>query len=237
MNWNEVRGQFPILNDYTYFNTARFCALPSAVVALQERYVEGLAHHGSWNFDEWVEKYENARAMASELMGCGAEATFFLPNVSTGINLASLYLRDRPVVLMDTDFPSVILPWQTNDHPIERIPRGEMFYDQLESSLREGNKILSVSWVQSADGFEIDLERVTKWCKAYDCTLVLDGTQGLGAIPFRVDPSVSMVFLSSSFKWLLAGYGVAIGYVSQDLLPRINAVPTLKSLEAGQQIL
>ncbi|MEM9327099.1 MAG: aminotransferase class V-fold PLP-dependent enzyme, partial [Bacteroidota bacterium] len=91
--------------------------------------------------------------------------------------------------------------------------------------------------VQSADGFEIDLERVTQWCKAYDCTLVLDGTQGLGAIPFRVDPSVSMVFLSSSFKWLLAGYGVAIGYVSQDLLPRFKAFQGWNSIDAGQQIL
>ncbi|MEM9327042.1 MAG: aminotransferase class V-fold PLP-dependent enzyme, partial [Bacteroidota bacterium] len=44
---------------------------------------------------------------------------------------------------------------------------------------------------------------------------------------------VSMVFLSSSFKWLLAGYGVAIGYVSQDLLPRFKAFQGWNSIDFG----
>jgi selenocysteine lyase/cysteine desulfurase len=183
--------------------------------------------------EEWITKYEQARVMAGELMGAPIEATFFLPNVSTGINLASLYLRDRPVVLMETDFPSVILPWQTNHHPLEMISRSQRFYDDLKRHLMGGNKILSVSWVQSGDGFELDLDRVFDWCKAYNCTVVLDGTQGLGAIPFEVDPDLSLVFLSSSLKWLLAGYGVAIGYVSPDLLPSFKACQGWNSIDFG----
>ncbi len=233
MTWSEARSLFPILKNYTYFNTARFCALPQPVVDLQSRYVGSLSEHGSWEFGEWIEKYEQARALAAELMSCPVDATFFLPNVSTGINLASLYLPNRPVVLMETDFPSVLLPWQTNRHPIEMVPNDDGFYSRLEPLMAEGRKILSISWVQSADGFEIDLPRIFDWCKRYDCTIILDGTQGLGAIPFEVDPDVSMVFLSSSFKWLLAGYGVAIGYVSEDLLPTFKAFQGWNSIDFG----
>jgi len=42
-----------------------------------------------------------------------------------------------------------------------------------------------------------------------------------------------MVFLSSSFKWLLAGYGVAVGYVSPDLLPTFKAFQGWNSIDFG----
>ncbi len=231
----ESRSLFPILQEYTYFNTARFCAIPSTVASMQQRYLQSLSLHGSWEFSEWSNKYEQTRKMAAEMMGGTTDQVFFIPNVSTGINLASLYLpKDRKVVLLDKDFPSVVLPWQSHGFEIETCDyREEAFYDDLASLLSKGNKILCVSWVQSADGFEIDLERVYAWCKKYDVMLVLDGTQGFGAIPFEVDPEVSMVFLASSFKWLLAGYGVAVGYVSEDLLPKFKAFQGWNSIDFG----
>lgn len=235
MTIEESRSLFPILKEYTYFNTARFCAIPASVATLQQRYLQSLSQHGSWEFGEWSEKYEQTRQLAAALLGGASDQVFFIPNVSTGVNLASLYLpRDRKVVLLDKDFPSVVLPWQSHGFEIEACDyRDSAFYDDLESLLSQGNKILCVSWVQSADGFEIDLERVYAWCKKYDAMLVLDGTQGFGAIPFKVDPEVSMVFLASSFKWLLAGYGVAVGYVSEDLLPKFKAFQGWNSIDFG----
>lgn len=235
MTIQESRSLFPILENYTYFNTARFCATPTSVAALQCRYLQSLSHHGSWNFGEWSDKYEQTRKMAGAMMGSSQKQIFFLPNVSTGINLASLYLpKQRKVVLLDKDFPSVVLPWQSHGFETEGCDyRNEQFYAALEALLAEGNKILCVSWVQSADGFEIELEKIYAWCKRYDTMLVLDGTQGFGAMPFRVDPDVSMVFFTSSFKWLLAGYGVAIGYVSEDLLPRFKAFQGWNSINFG----
>lgn len=231
----ESRSLFPILKEYTYFNTARFCAVPTTVATIQQRYLQSLSQHGSWEFDEWSQKYELTREVAAKMMGTHQDQIFFIPNVSTGINLASLYLpKDRKVVLLNRDFPSVMLPWQSHGFEIEVCDyKQEGFYEQLEALLSEGNKILCVSWVQSADGFEIDLRRIYAWCKQYDVQLVLDGTQGFGAIPFKVDPDVSMVFFTSSFKWLLAGYGVALGYVSKDLLPNFKAFQGWNSINFG----
>lgn len=235
MTIEESRGLFSILEEYTYFNTARFCAIPKNVAELQSRYLDSLSHHGSWEFSEWSDKYERTRQLAASMMGTTADQVFFIPNVSTGVNLASLYLpKDRTVVLLDKDFPSVVLPWQSHGFQIEDCDyRDEAFYSNLESLLSKGNSILCVSWVQSADGFEIDLDLIYAWCKKYDVMLVLDGTQGFGAIPFQVDPGVSMVFLASSFKWLISGYGAAVGYVSADLLPRFKAFQGWNSIDFG----
>ncbi len=120
------------------------------------------------------------------------------------------------------DFTTVSIDYKSPD-----------FYEQLGQTLKDGNKILCISWVQSEDGFEIDLDQIFQWCKEFEIPLVLDGTQGLGAIPFEVDKDVSMVFLSSSFKWLLSGYGVAVGYVSDDLLPKFKAFQGWNSIDFG----
>lgn len=235
MTFEAIRQQFPILEQYTYFNTARYCATPKAVALIQERYLHSLSHHGSWNFEEWSDKYEKTRQMAAEMMSAKSDHIFFIPNVSTGINLSSLYLpKGRQVVLLNKDFPSVVLPWQSHGYEVAWCDyKAPDFYASLEDTLKTGGKIICTSWVQSADGFEIDLDRLFSWCKQYDATLVLDGTQGFGAIPFEVDPEVSMVFFTSCFKWLLSGYGVAIGYVSDDLLSRFKAFQGWNSIDFG----
>jgi len=234
INWDKYRKEFPILETYSYFNTARFCALPNKVVKIQKRYLEGLAQSGSWNFEEWSHKYEEAREKTAQLISCSRDNTFFIPNVSTGINLASIYLPNKKVVLIKDDFPSVTLPWHSHGFEAEELDYlSDGFYEDLEKALKSGGKILCVSWIQSKDGFEIDLSRIFEWAKKYNISIVLDGTQGLGAIPFHVDPEVSMVFLASSFKWLLSGYGVAIGYVSDDLLPKFKAFQGWNSIDFG----
>ena len=234
IDWGKYRKEFPILETYAYFNTARFCALPASVIKIQKRYLEGLAENGSWNFSEWSETYEEARENTAHLIGSNKDNIFFIPNVSTGINLASLYLTKKKVVLLEGDFPSVTLPWTSHGFDIEKVKmNSESLYEDLENKLSDKNKILCISWVQSKDGFEVDLEAIFHLCKKYEISLVLDGTQGLGAIPFSIDPEVSMVFLSSSFKWLLAGYGVASGYVSDDLLSKFKAFQGWNSIDFG----
>ncbi len=232
VDWNNIRKQFPILENYTYLNTARFCALPSSVIESQKLYLDHLASDGSWHFERWIEDYENARTLTSLLLECQTENVFFIPNVSTGINLSLKYLHDLPVVLVKDDFPSVTLPWHLHNRLINEVDRRkESFYEDLEMQLRKGRRILCVSWIQSEDGFEIDLPRIYEMIRISNSILVLDGTQGFSTIPLQIDPDVSMVFLSSGFKWMLAGYGIAIGYLSSDILASFKAFSGWNSID------
>ncbi|MCG8377968.1 MAG: aminotransferase class V-fold PLP-dependent enzyme, partial [Proteobacteria bacterium] len=217
MEWHK---EFKILDTYTYLNTARFGPLPDRVIERQRFVTSHLRNEGSWNFDELIADYESTRLSVAELIGAGKDNIVFLPNSSIGINLCARYLGKTKVVLFKNDFPSVVLPWKLGTHSIKCLDyTDENLMSHLEDSFRDGCEILCISWIQSFDGFEIDLPSIFELCKMHDVILVLDGTQGLGAIPFQVDPSVSMVFLASGFKWLLAGYGISIGYISQDLIP------------------
>lgn len=215
--------QFPILQKYTYLNTARFCALPQPVIAIQHEFLTHLCQDGSWNFANWSVLYETTRAQAADLIGCATDSTFFLPNVSIGFNLAAQYLPKRKVICLDGDFPSVSMAWQSHGFEVNYLDyKTSHFGETLLHALKEPRQIVSLSWIQSADGYEIDLELIFNLCKKYDHYLILDGTQGLGAIPFMIDPDVDCIFLASGFKWLLAGYGIAVAYASDRLLPLLK---------------
>lgn len=244
----DLREQFPILSKYTYLNTARFGALPKSVTNIQKQFLEQLNTDGSWSFERWSGIYENTRRESSQLIGCSSDNTFFLPNVSLGFNMAAQYLPKRKVICLKGDFPSVSLTWEPHGFEVLYLDyKSDDFYDQLKSELSESGKILSISWIQSEDGFEIDLNFVFNICKENNHILILDGTQGLGAIPFKVDPNVDCLFLASGFKWLMAGYGIAVAYASEKILkylkpmrgwnsgflPGGNIVDGAKSLEVG----
>ncbi|MEO9475297.1 MAG: aminotransferase class V-fold PLP-dependent enzyme [Cyclobacteriaceae bacterium] len=230
----DIRKEFPILNEYTYLNTARFCALPKSVIKAQHAFLDHVNTHGSWKFDPWSTLYESTRTQAARLIGGQADHTFFLPNVSLGFNMAAQYLPKRKVICLQDDFPSVHMAWKSHGFDVQYLNyKSDSFYGKLSTALSLPNQILSVSWVQSEDGFEIDLKLIFDLCKENDHILVLDGTQGLGAIPFQIDPEVNCLFLASGFKWLMAGYGIAVGHASDNILEYIKPMQGWNSVDGA----
>ncbi len=230
---NTLRDQFPILQEYTYLNTARFSAQPHRVISAQKAFLDHLQHKGSWEFAPWNERYEHGRNASASLIGAHPEQVFFLPNVSMGMNLASQYLPKLPVLCLKRDFPTVNITWEPHGYQVEHLDHLEVdFREKLEKALIAPPKIISMSWIQAADGFELDVDFLFRICKEKGHILVLDATQGVGAIPFRVDPDVRLIVLVSGFKWTLAGYGVAIGYISDHLIKHFEPVRGWNSLDA-----
>ncbi len=218
IDWEEVRNRFPLVRSCTYLNTARFGAMPKGGISAQKDFLEHMSTYGPTKFEVWDQKYEESRRMVAKLLEVDKGDIFFLPDVSTGMNIACAYLPKRAVILVKNDFESVSLPWETHGFSTVYLNvREDDFYNKLEASLKSSPKILAVSWVQSYDGHEVDLKTTFELCKKYDTILILDGTQGLGAIPIKIDLDVNCIFLCSGFKWLMAGYGIAIGYVSNNL--------------------
>ncbi|MEQ8241245.1 MAG: aminotransferase class V-fold PLP-dependent enzyme [Cyclobacteriaceae bacterium] len=211
-------SHFPILQEYTYLNTARFCALPNAAIEIQQDFLSHLQTHGSWQFDPWTGKYEECRALVSEIVQVSTEHVFFLPNVSLGFNMAAQYLPKRPVITLSSDFPSVNMAWAPHGFKVTAFDhRSDHFFEEFENALNTPEQIVAISWIQSADGFEIDLKWLFEICKKNNHLLVLDGTQGFAALEIEVDPEVNLLLLASGFKWSLAGYGIAIGYLAPSI--------------------
>lgn len=65
-----------------------------------------------------------------------------------------------------------------------------------------------------------DVCRFAAACQANGTMLVVDGIQSLGAVPVSLDKVG--VFCSSTFKWLLGGYGLSALVVSEEALSKLR---------------
>jgi selenocysteine lyase/cysteine desulfurase len=56
---------------------------------------------------------------------------------------------------------------------------------------------------------------ISKACRWISCTLVVDATQTLGAMPFYVAEVKPDFLIATGYKWLLCPYGFSLLYVSE----------------------
>jgi selenocysteine lyase/cysteine desulfurase len=64
--------------------------------------------------------------------------------------------------------------------------------------------------------------RLSERCQEYDCRLIVDGVQAVGAVP--VQAGVADAYCASVFKWLLSGFGLGFVTVSERLAGELQPV-------------
>lgn len=225
-DWNEIRSHYPLAEAGGYFNTASFGAISTETIELQKRMLDDILVSGNRGYDQWLSNYHSLKENLSSYVNASKENLVFFPDTSDGLNkISDLILGNREVVLVKEDFPSVSLPWITRNSKIDWIEYDDFTSDylgEIEKRLKRGNKILCLSWVFYNHGFTIDTVKVGVLCEKYNAYFVLDATQGLGA--FRIDVRASKIhcMVSSSFKWLMGGYGTSVGYISNSILDQFD---------------
>jgi selenocysteine lyase/cysteine desulfurase len=79
-------------------------------------------------------------------------------------------------------------------------------------------RLVSVAWVSHQNGFRHDMKSLADLAHAHGAYLYTDAIQAVGMFPMDLH-EVGVDFLTSgTYKWLLAGYGVAPFYVRRELL-------------------
>ncbi|EJN05820.1 aminotransferase class V-fold PLP-dependent enzyme [Phyllobacterium sp. YR531] len=74
-----------------------------------------------------------------------------------------------------------------------------------------------VTWVSSTTSKRCDLEAMAQRARDTGSLLIVDVTQGIGIIPFKVEDGISAV-VGSTLKWLCGTAGAGVLHVSADLL-------------------
>lgn len=221
-NWEEVRKNYPLIDHNCYLNTASFGAISKKTLESQKAFMDSVFLKGNQDYSQWTEYYHELKNELSEYLNTSAKNLAFVADASNGINKVSEILpRNREVILVEDDFPSIVLPWITRNYKINWIAKSDFLegpVDAIEAELKKGKRVLAISWVHYNSGLKVDLKKLGELCQQYEAYFVVDATQGLGA--FSVDLSeVKIDFLvASCFKWFMAGQGITIAYLSNNLM-------------------
>jgi cysteine desulfurase / selenocysteine lyase len=231
------REEFPWAHagEAVFLNVASTGPLPERTVRAQDEFTRKRAAPHRLSHEEQFSVLTESRVLAAELIGAEVRDIALAANTGAGLNLAAwgLPLGEGDVVLVpDLEFPANVYPWmaaaEARGFTVHRVrARGGLLdEDALLGALEHhGVRVLSLSWVGFASGFTADLERIGGACRERGVWFVVDGIQGVGAIPLDVKRVGIDLLACGAQKWLLSPWGSGFTYVSPAILDALSPQP------------
>ena len=225
-----VRKDFPATRECTYLNTAYIGLISQAVVEAAHDWTEARAHR-PYTVGQMEAKADEARKLFAEMVGAGADEIGFLYSTSEGENVVVNSLDFKPgdnVVFDDIAYPTtpVIYRRLEQTHGVEmRVVKNRNGAGAVEDFAKLADKrtrILSVAWVSNTSGHRHDMKALADLAHAHGAYLYADAVQFIGTAPVDVHAMGVDFFTTGTYKWLMAGFGVAPFYVRRELLDRIH---------------
>lgn len=180
---------------------------------------------------EWRSMPNELRQRIGKLLNGNPEQVAISTSASELSSLiadASALTADDDVVLMDGDYPSMVLPWmvraEREGFKLRKLPLGD-FQDvtRLKKSLTANTKVVACSHVMFNTGLRLPAEEIASLCRERDVLFVADVSQSFGGM--TLTPALvnnAGVLIGVCYKWLLGPYGSAFGYFSPWALEKLK---------------
>jgi L-cysteine/cystine lyase len=221
---DDLRAQFPVLERAAYLNAGTNGPVPRrALEAATEslRRQAELGRSGKDFFEESVARIDLLRERIGAVMDCPVEAMALTGSTTDGVNavLAALELgAGDDVLTSDEEHPAVLAPLaalrERRGVQVRRVPVGE-----LPGEVGPKTKLVACSHVSWMTGAVVDAPALA----ATNALVLLDGAQGLGAIPTDVDALGCDFYAASAQKWLCGPNGLGYLYVRPELAAELPA--------------
>jgi cysteine desulfurase / selenocysteine lyase len=223
------RAEFPWADagDVAYLNNASIGPLPRRAVEAVNAFTALRAQPHRISPELQFGTLAESRERIARLIGADVGEIALSINTGHGLNLAAhaLPLAAGDVVLGAVgEFPANVYPWMALE------PRGvafRMVEPTLEAVLEaleedESIRAVAVSWVGFASGYRMDLESLSRACRARGAYLVVDAIQGFGALELDLRRCEVDILACGAQKWLLSPWGTGFTYIRRQLVTRLE---------------
>jgi selenocysteine lyase/cysteine desulfurase len=225
-----VRKDFPATGDCTFLNSAYIGLISQPVVDAAHDWIEARARH-TYSVGQMENKKQEARKLFAEMVGASEDEIGFLFSTSEGENVVVNSLDFKPgdnVVFDDLVYPSTPVIYrklqQTHgvDMRIVKNRAGAGTVEDFAKLVDKRTRIISVAWVSNTSGHRHDMKGLADLAHAHGAYLYADAVQFMGTAPVDVRALGVDFFTTGTYKWIMAGFGVAPFYVRRELLDRIE---------------
>ena len=221
-----VRGDFPVVEEGVYLDSAYIAPSPTLVVEAVQAFLKAKTR-SPVSLGAMEEEADAVRRKFARLIGANEPEIGLLYATSEGENIVARALDLGPgdnVVIDDLHFQTTYVLYQhlaeTRGVEIRIVPSrgGAVPVDAFADRIDGRTRLLSVAWVSNQNGYRHDLAALAQLAHAHGTYLYADAIQGIGMLDLDVK-EVGIDFLTTgTYKWLLAGHGVAPLYVREELL-------------------
>jgi selenocysteine lyase/cysteine desulfurase len=226
-----VRGDFPIVDNRIFLNSAYIAPIPKQVVAAGHAFLEEKATN-SFQLGPLLRKCDEVRSQFARMINAAsADEIGLLFSTGEGENVvaAGLDLRSGDNVVIDelhytTEFVLYRMLERTRgiELRIARHRNGVVDASDFEPLVDARTRLVSVAWVSHLNGLRHDMRAIAEVAHAKGALFYTDAIQAVGMFPIDVRASGVDCLCAGSYKWLLAGWGVAPFYVRADVGNRLR---------------
>src|SRR4051794_36483827 len=217
-----LREQFPILQRVAYLNAGTDGPVPRAATELASRELTGELEEGrtTAHFERRLAMQDELRAGYAELLGCEALDVALTTSTSEGIGKVLAGMDVGPgdeIVTSDEEHPGLIGP--------------------LIAARQRGASVRAVPFAELADAVGPETTAVAcshvGWrtgtlapaaLAEVGVPVILDGAQGIGAVPVDVVKLNCAAYAASGQKWLCGADGTGSLYVAPGFRERVRAI-------------
>jgi cysteine desulfurase/selenocysteine lyase len=215
----------------TYFNTAYMGPMPIRTRQAIDETAKIAMDPAFKPFDYWAYGTDRVRAEFARLIKCSpvnvalsTSVSELVSHVANGLSLK----EDDEVILLDGDFPSMVLPWmvlaEVRGFKIRLLDLSYFLNpDTLEKEITGKTKYVGVSHVMFNTGAKLPIAEIGAICRKADVLFLADVSQSLGgmALSNEIINNVD-IMVGVGYKWLLCPNGAAFGYFSNRSLDRVR---------------
>lgn len=225
MNIDEVRKDFPVLENKIYLNSAAHGpTLKPVYEAVNE-----------WWFNRINEnrvKSPDVLNEAAQLLHCHKEELIQISRVSQGLNMIAGLLnpkRGENIVVTELAYQSNVFVWMpflNKGAEIKRIPHrdGIIKIEDFEKTIDEKTRAVCISEVEWTSGLRYDMKSVSEIAHDHGAYLINDAYQAVGPVDVDVRGEKVDFFVVGSEKWLCCPAMSGIFYIKKEIQDEFEPV-------------
>lgn len=226
------RAQFPVFDRLAYLNAGSVGPVPAraaaaATAAIAAEAVGGRGLPGA--FDLRLDAIGRLRDGYAQLLGCGVEDVAITRSTTDGVNIVLAGLDLAPgdeILTSQEEHPGVLAPLAVA-RARRQIDVRVVPWEELAAAVGPSTRLVVCSHVSWATGKVVDAAAL----RATGVPLLLDGAQGLGAVPTDVAALGCDYYAAAGQKWLCGPDSSGVLYVSAARQAELHvALPSYRSL-------
>lgn len=222
-----LRSQFPVLERNAYLNAGTCGPVPEAAraAALDAwQYATNEGRSGAF-YERLVPLAEELRARYARLLNAAPDDVALTAGTSDGCAhvVAALGLCDGDeVVTADDEHPGLTGPLiaarEQRGVTVKAVPLAE-----IPEAISDTTTLVACSHVSWHSGAVAPVAEIVAAAARFDIPVLLDGAQGVGAIPLDVAALDVSFYTGSGQKWLCGPVGTGMLYVSPEWTERLGS--------------
>jgi L-cysteine/cystine lyase len=229
-----IRDALPVLQTEAYLNTGGAGPLPLVAARAIERATRTALTRGRASRDAYhdiTRHHDDLRAAVARLLAAGDDEIAISASATQAMNSFIWGIDWRPgdeIITTNLEHPGLTVPLRTvaDRHDVAlrvvTLDRGDEPLEPIvKAAARPTTRLVALSHVSWATGARMDVEGAARAALDVGALVLVDGAQGVGALPTDPRALGADGYAVSGHKWLLGPEGLGALWVRRESLDRL----------------